>query len=431
MAAVPATWDQVLARRVAAHHLDAPASDRLVPLVRRPCGVHAQLGSAAEAALWLRTGGAVGPAEVRQALAADRTLVKTWALRGTLHLLPAADLPTWTAALGTRTFARPRSFYDYHGVTPEDVAVLEATVPGVLTGTPMSREQLAAAVVAETGQAHLETVLLSGWGALLKPMAARGQLAFGPPEGRTVTFVAPRAWLGEWEPVDPDQAVQDVLRAVLDAYGPLGLDELQRWSALDKPVLRRAVAALGDELVELDVEGARGWVTQAGAAAVAAAEPSRVVRLLPGFDPYVVGGAAAARPAAARRRAEVGGVPDQRLDLAGAAGRRPHRRHLDPGPDRRRAGRHHHPVRPPPPRRREGGRGRSRPLGRLRRRAPHPHLDHPLAALIGRAGQRTPHRRPPGELARPRTAGGSVPRDPLDRPRPRRRAGGASGRGRV
>lgn len=192
MAAVPATWDQVLARRVAAHRLDVPATDGLVPLVRRLCGLHAQLASAAEAAVWPRTGGAFGPDDVRTALADDRTLVKTWAMRGTLHLLPAADLPTWTAALGTRSFPRPRS------------------------------------------------------------------------------------------------SVQNV-RAVLDAYGPFGLEELHRWSALDKPVLRRALAALRDELVELDVEGTRGWVTAAGAAASAAAEPSRVVRMLPGFDPYVVG----------------------------------------------------------------------------------------------------------------------------------------------
>lgn len=286
---MPVTWDQVLARRVAAHHLDTPATDGLVPLVRRLCGVHAQLASAAEAAVWLRTGGATGPEDVRRALAADRTLVKTWAMRGTLHLLPAADLPTWTAALGTRTFARPPSWYAYHGVTPADMALLEATVPGVLTGIPMTREELAAAVVERSGQAHLEAVLLSGWGALLKPMAARGQLAFGPPDGPRVTFVAPRAWVGEWEPVDPERAVADVVRAILDAYGPLGLEELNRWSALDRPVLRRAVAALGDELVELDVEGQRGWVTVAGAAALEATEPSRVVRLLTGFDPYVVG----------------------------------------------------------------------------------------------------------------------------------------------
>jgi len=284
-----ATWGQVLARLVAVHHLETPSGDGLVPLVRRLCGVHAQLASSAEAAIWLRTGGAVGPADVRRALAEDRTLIKTWTLRGTLHLLPAADLPMWAAALGTRSFPRPRSWYDYHGVTAEDMAVLEATVPEVLTGTPMTREELAAAVAERAGRPQLAERLRSGWGAVLKPMAARGQLAFGPPDGRSVTFVAPAAWVGEWQPVAPEQAVANLVRTILDAYGPVGLDELTRWTALDRPVLRAAIAALGDELVELDTEGHRGWIPAAGADAVRAAEPSRVVRLLPGFDPYVVG----------------------------------------------------------------------------------------------------------------------------------------------
>ena len=284
-----ATWDQVLARRVAAHHLDTPSGDGLVPLVRRLCGVHAQLASAAEAAIWLRTGGAIGPVGVRRALAEDRTLVKTWALRGTLHLLPAADLPMWAAALGTRRFPRPKSWYDYHGVTPEDMAALEATVPEVLTGTPMTRDELAIAVAERAGRPQLAERLRSGWGAVLKPMAARGQLAFGPPDGRSVTFVAPAAWLGEWAPIQPERAVADLVRAILDCYGPFGLDELTRWTALDRPVLRAAVAALGDEVVELDTEGHRGWITASGADVVRAAEPSRVVRLLPGFDPYVIG----------------------------------------------------------------------------------------------------------------------------------------------
>jgi hypothetical protein len=283
-----ATWDQVLARRVATHHLDTPASGDLVPLVRRLCGVHAQLGSAAEAAVWLRTGGAVGPAGVRRALA-ERRLVKTWALRGTLHLLPAADLPMWAAALGTRSFPRPKSWYEYHGVTAQDMAALEATVPEVLSGTPMTREELAGAVAERTGRPQLAERLRSGWGAVLKPMAARAQLAFGPPDGRSVTFVAPAAWLGEWTPVEPERAVAELVLAILDGYGPFGLDELTRWTALDRPVLRAAVAALGDELVELDTEGHRGWITTGGAAEVLAAQPSRVVRLLPGFDPYVIG----------------------------------------------------------------------------------------------------------------------------------------------
>jgi winged helix DNA-binding protein len=56
------------------------------------------------------------------------------------------------------------------------------------------------------------------------------------------------------------------VRAVLAAYGPVELEDLHRWSALDKPVLRRALTGAGGDLVELDVEGTRGWVTAVGAA---------------------------------------------------------------------------------------------------------------------------------------------------------------------
>jgi hypothetical protein len=282
------TWEQVLAHRVTASCLTAPATGGLVPLVRRLSGVHAQLASSASAALAVRTGGVVSDADVRAAVA-DRTLVKTWAVRGTLHLLPAEDLPRWAAALGTRRFPRPKSWYTYHQVTEDDMAAIEAVVPTVLSAEPVTREELADAVARRSGRPGLREQLLSGWGAVLKPMAARGQLAFGPPDGRSVTFVDPRAWVGHWEALPPSEAVQDVLRAYLDVYGPADLDELHRWSALDKPVLRAALTALAGELVELEVDGHRGWVTPAAAAAIAAAEPGGVVRLLPGFDPYVVG----------------------------------------------------------------------------------------------------------------------------------------------
>ena len=286
---LPATWNQVLARRLAAHQLDVPGTDGLIPLTRRLSGVHAQLTSSAEAAIWLRTGGAVGPADVRRALAEERTLVKTWTLRGTLHLVPAEDMPMWAAALGTRSFPRPRSWYEYHGITPADMATLETVVPQVLSGTPMTRDELATAVAERAGRPELAEHLRSGWGAVLKPMAARGQLAFGPPSGRNVTFVAPAAWLGEWTPMKPTEATAVLVRRILDGYGPLSLDELTRWTALDRAVVRVALTDLGDELIELDTEGHIGWVTTARAAALASAAPSQAVRLLPGFDPYVVG----------------------------------------------------------------------------------------------------------------------------------------------
>src|SRR5947209_19536483 len=61
------------------------------------CGAHAQILTAAEFSIGRRIAGATR-VDVRRALWEDRTLVKTFGPRGTVHLLPAVDLPMWTGA---------------------------------------------------------------------------------------------------------------------------------------------------------------------------------------------------------------------------------------------------------------------------------------------------------------------------------------------
>ena len=93
------TWSGVIARRMARHALAEPAAD-LGPdgIARVLCGAHAQLLGAAELSIGRRIAGATR-VDVRQALWEERTLVKTFGPRGTIHLLPAADLPMWTYRL--------------------------------------------------------------------------------------------------------------------------------------------------------------------------------------------------------------------------------------------------------------------------------------------------------------------------------------------
>jgi hypothetical protein len=72
----------------------------MLDVVSRLCGVHAQLMSSAELTLWARVDG-LARDDVASALWDQRTLVKTWAMRGTLHLLPSSELGLWLAGLGT------------------------------------------------------------------------------------------------------------------------------------------------------------------------------------------------------------------------------------------------------------------------------------------------------------------------------------------
>jgi len=269
--------DEVLRRRVERHFLGAERGPDVVEVARRICGVHAQVAASAQAAADLRLG---APAGLDQALWSDRTLVRTWAARGTLHLLPAADLPSWVAAMSTRSRETTGSWLRYHGVTAEQMADIIAALPDVLGGDPMTREELAEAVITATGHEELRSPLTQGFGAVLKPLAFRGLLCSGPPRGRNVTFVAPRAWLGDWEPVDTDAAIDRLALGYLDAYGPADFAEFARWFDL-KPALARKSFA------RLDLEPVDGFgFLPAGAARPAGGES---VLLLPAFDPYVVG----------------------------------------------------------------------------------------------------------------------------------------------
>jgi hypothetical protein len=90
------SWAQVCARRLDRHGLALPVrgggSAGIAGVVAGMCGAHAQVLSAGELSVALRTAGA-GRADVQRALWSDHTLIKTFGPRGTVHLLPTGDLP--------------------------------------------------------------------------------------------------------------------------------------------------------------------------------------------------------------------------------------------------------------------------------------------------------------------------------------------------
>ena len=97
------TWRQIATLRMRRQHLLAAAPrTRIVDVVRKHVGVQAQVMSSAELSLRARVRG-LRRADVRDVLWRDRTLVKTWAMRGTLHLVAAGELPELVRGLGTRT----------------------------------------------------------------------------------------------------------------------------------------------------------------------------------------------------------------------------------------------------------------------------------------------------------------------------------------
>ena len=291
MAAAPAAklgWAQVMAWRAARHHLDkrAPAT-AMLDIAAGICGLHAQVMSSAELTLAARVEG-LDPDAVGRALWSERSLVKTWAMRGTLHLLPAAEFPLWQAALATRrnweTGAWQRAF-----ASRKELERLNDAVARALDGQLLTREQLATRVGELTGSVELGDRLRESWGALLKPAAALGLLCFAPGRGQQVRFTRPDTWLGGWADHDPDQAMAEVTRRFLAASGPVTREDFARWWGIPSPAQgRRLLERLGDEVARVEVEGTAAYALAADLPGLAEAGTSRTVRLLPAFDQYVV-----------------------------------------------------------------------------------------------------------------------------------------------
>jgi hypothetical protein len=287
------TWSQVAAWRVRRHHLDrrAPAGSMLA-VAGRILGLHAQVLSCAELTAWARVEKLKREA-VQRALWHDRTLVKTWAMRGTLHLLPTAEYPLWHAALAVNPrYLRPRAWQNYFGITMAELEHLTETIGAALDGRVLTREELVAEVGRLSGSAAFASKLAaSSWGTILKPAAFTGRLCFGPSVGQRVQFTHPYTWLAAAGlPVDAQTATADITRRYLTAYGPATYRDLARWWGGGGIVgAKRWIAALGDEAREVEVEGTRAWMLAADARKLRQLAPlQKSVRLLPGFDQYVV-----------------------------------------------------------------------------------------------------------------------------------------------
>jgi hypothetical protein len=289
---ITVSWSQVAALRLARQHLvERLPADRLLDVVREHVGIQAQVMSLAELQLNARIDG-LRPDDVRDALWTHRSLVKTWAMRGTLHLIASDDLASFVAAAPTRGVATTAAWLKYFEVTKDELDTIFRTVDATLDGRPRTRAELIEAVAAATGRPELAAKLQSGWGSFLKPSAGRGTLVFGPDRGRNVTFVDPEDWLrkqvraADARRPDPNEALGRLVERFLRLFPGADMPGIGRWWG-SRYTMRKAIEAAGLDLVTIDIEGTAGLALRSDIKDLSATNPFTGVRLLPGFDAYV------------------------------------------------------------------------------------------------------------------------------------------------
>lgn len=252
-------------------------------VVRDVGGIHAQVASAAELSLAARVDG-IRRDDLHRALWEERALVKTWSIRGTLHLHAADELQLWTAAQR----AVPSEWWTSAEIGPEEAQAAVDAVVEALDGHTLLRRELADEVGRRVGE-WARGALASGWGFLVSHAALEGRVVHGPPTGTKVTFVRADQWLPPAPAPEPEDALLEVCRRFLRTSGPGTPRTFSDWfSPRLPPATGRALFdALEPELREVDIEGRAAWAL--GEPAWRGRPAGQGLRLLPEYDCYVMG----------------------------------------------------------------------------------------------------------------------------------------------
>jgi hypothetical protein len=275
------TWTQVCARRLDRHGLSTPLPGGPTDVVSAVAGTHAQVLSAAELSIALRLPDATRTT-VQSALWHTRDLVKTFGPRGTVHLLPTAELPKWVAALAAAPMRTP-SLPDSVRMTCEQIDQVLAAIADAVRDSALTVDELTDAVVAAVGSWAGDPVMEAfqgkwpRWRQVLHLAGMRGIVCFGQNRGRKTTYTSPP--LPSQEPVD---AVPWLLDRYLHAFGPSSPARFANWLSAPDAWARDLFKSADLEPVEVD--GEELWVARGDTAVPD--EPPRGLRLLPYFDTY-------------------------------------------------------------------------------------------------------------------------------------------------
>ncbi len=278
---------QISAFRLTRHHFLDQHQTALTTVCQDVCGTQAQVMAAARMALWARMHELTG-AEIHSALWEKRTLVRTSCMRQTLHLIPASDFSIYIPALRRSRGEALFRIMSKFGITRREADAMNEAVVEALRGGPMTLRDLTEHIKPKAGK-RVRKWMARFW-SVVRPAIVEGLVCYGPDRGQEATFVRVDQWLPGQREVSEEEAKQVLLRRYLGAFGPATLRDFSKWAGMP---IREATAvweSLDEELVEISVEKNKGSVLRNDFRQLRNSElRAPVLRLLPSFDPYVLG----------------------------------------------------------------------------------------------------------------------------------------------
>ncbi len=248
-------------------------------------GLQAQYWQAAQLAVRARSSGLEAGA-VDRARETDRTVVRTWCLRGTLHLVPAEDVGWLTGLLGPGIIRGRRRRYGELGLDESTSKRAVRVIKQALgEKAPLTRAELAGELARSGLAADVSGQVLPH---LISRAALEGILCHGPLRGSEETYVLLSDWVEQAKPPAREKSLAELALRYVRAYGPATPDDFAAWSGLSLRDARAGWQLLISEVTPVRIGDMTAWVSARSAPATAP-PASGTLRLLPAFDAYLLG----------------------------------------------------------------------------------------------------------------------------------------------
>ncbi len=263
----------------------AQLSPGAAQVVADASGVQAQEKPSALLGIRVRSSG-LKPADIESALYLDHTIVHTWAMRSTLHLVSAQDLAWMLPLLGPAFIRAGRRRNLELGLDDQALQVGTQVIQAELARKgPLTRHELRPALQAKgiptEGQATIH---------LIANAALEGVICVGPDRGGKPTYTLLEGWAGPMQPKERSAALADLARRYLDAFAPAGVHDFAHWSGLSMQDAGQGWHGILDEAIQVEADGKPAWMPQKHLAWLDEPAPSEpLVHLLPRLDGYLLG----------------------------------------------------------------------------------------------------------------------------------------------
>jgi Winged helix DNA-binding domain len=217
---------------------------------------------------------------VEQALA-DRSIVRSWPMRGTLHFVLPEDLRWMLDLLAPRIIHKSKSIIRAAGLTSKHFSkgrtVLEKILAG---GKVLDRDE----IYTEFKKGKLDTADSRGLH-ILGHLAMEKVICFGPRRGKQQTFVLLDEWIPPEKSLTKEESMGAIALRYYHGHGPASIHDLAWWTGL---TITEATAATDMVIGQLEkiTFGDRTMFMQPGLIDI----PTKpvVARLLPAYDEFLI-----------------------------------------------------------------------------------------------------------------------------------------------